>query len=193
MAGFLLRTGGEVVSRDPRSGILGSWNWDPRILPQQGNTRGGQFKPPLQQKFGRIRNMKTSLQWERRQRGRIYSSNSRPKVCCNQKKVNESAAFWTLGRNKATHLGVVCLTASAYFGKVETTQDVPFAFGMHLDLKQSSIQDRHERKKAGKIFLKAPASSRKCLDNLLWNSLSRSTRHGYDMRFNYLYGLHSTV
>ena len=41
---------------------------------------------------------------------------------------------------------VVCLTASAYFGKVETTQDVPFAFGMHLDLKQSCVQAKLTKK-----------------------------------------------
>ena len=40
LAGLLLGTGGEVVSWDPPSRILGSWNWDPRILHPQG-IRGG--------------------------------------------------------------------------------------------------------------------------------------------------------
>ena len=93
--------------------------------------------------------MKSSLQWERRQQwwGRIYSSNSPKgqKFVVTRKKVNESAAFWTLAGIKQQHLGV-CPT-SAYFGEVETTQDVPFAFGMHLDLKQSSIGDRSREKR----------------------------------------------
>ena len=85
-------------------------NWllgDPQILElgsqdpsPTGKQKGGQFKGALRQNFGRIRNMKSSLQWERRQQwwGRIYSSNSPKgqKFVVTRKKVNESAAFWTL-------------------------------------------------------------------------------------------------
>ena len=96
LAGLLLGTGGEVVSWDPPSRILGSWNWDPRILHPQGIRGGGQFKPPLRQKFGRIRNMKSSLQWERRQRrGRIYSSNGQ-KFVVTRKKLTSLQLFGLL-------------------------------------------------------------------------------------------------
>ena len=96
VAGLLLGTaGGELASRgssDPGTGIPGSFT--------HGEIEGGQFKGALRQNFGRIRNMKSSLQWERRQQwwGRIYSSNSPKgqKFVVTRKKVNESAAFWTL-------------------------------------------------------------------------------------------------
>ena len=124
-------------SWDPGTGILGSFT-------HRELEGGGQFKPPLRQKFGRIRNMKSSLQWERRQRrGRIYSSNGQ-KFVVTRKKLTSLQLFGLLAGIK--HIGFASHPASAYFGEVETTQDVPFAFGMHLDLKQSSIQDRQKGK-----------------------------------------------
>ena len=79
-------------------------------------------------------------------------------------------------------MGVRPFPASPYFGQVETTQDVPFAFGMHLDLKQSSIEDRSGQKRE--------KTESKQVEETYFGILEVDTRHSYDMRFDFL---HSTV
>ena len=70
---------------------------------------------------------------------------------------------------------------------------------MHLDLKQSCVQGKVDKNKDffWQFKQQKVCVCRKCLVNLLWNSLSSQELNnghgGYDMRFDYLYRLHSTV